>query len=164
MLLVQGLLECLILVLELYPLGLPRGDTEFLSVVSALETSPDVQVVVFDDPQNDIRSRYAVGPLSLFEHALNDHVTLSYQSLDLSVDVFSAVCRVGDGVVGDIVDVVFSKELYSDDPWAGHEHLVDPLAVLQYLGSFKFIHHDFAFLLNRLFVSAYTYDQIRVGE
>ena len=113
------------------------ADTNVFSFVSSLQRSFDVHVVVFYDSQNDVGGRNAVGSLGRAEHA---------QAFNIVVDVLLADACVGDVVVGNVVNVMFSDEVDGDDPGAGTDYFVDPFAMPQDVNSFALIHDKLAFL------------------
>ena len=55
---------------------------------------------------------------------------ITYESLNLRVNVFYAFSSVGDRIVSHIVNVVFAKEIDGYDPRARHQYLINPFAVL----------------------------------
>ena len=63
-----------------------------------------------------------------------------------------------------VVNVVLSQEINSDYPRARAEHLVDPLAVLEDINTFKLVHYQLAFLLVHFPVRAHSDDQVAMLE
>jgi hypothetical protein len=66
--------------------------------------------------------------------------------------------------MSDIVDILLPEEVYSQDPGAGHNDLIDPLAVAEDFGSLLLVHHNLSLLFNRLLVSADADNQVGVRE
>lgn len=58
------------------------------------------------------------------------------------------------------MNVMFAKEINSDDPGARHYDLINPSAMLKNLRSLLFIHYNFAFFLNCFFVSTDSYNEV----
>lgn len=63
-----------------------------------------------------------------------------------------------------VVDVVLAKEVNRENPGAGHDNLVHPLAVAKNIRPLLLVHDNLAFLLDGLFVAANTHNQIRMRE
>jgi hypothetical protein len=63
-----------------------------------------------------------------------------------------------------IVDIVFSQEVYSNNPRARTNDLINPSAMLQDFTSLEFVHDDLAFLLDCLFITADTDNQVHMWK
>jgi hypothetical protein len=63
-----------------------------------------------------------------------------------------------------IVDIVFSQEVYSNNPRARTNDLINPSAMLKDFTSLEFVHDDLAFLLNCLFITADTDNQVHIWK
>ena len=137
------------ILLKLYTQLLGLRNTNLLALVPSLEAPLDVHVVVLDNSKDDIRGRDAIGSLGGAEHALFFHVV---------VDVSLPGTAVGQVVVRHVVDVVLFEEVEADDPGAGADDLVDPLAVLEYLRSLLLRHHDLTFFRDSLLVATDTHN------
>ena len=128
---------------------------DFLTFVSARHAPIHVQIVILNDPQDDIRGRDAFS-------ALCWHKFPSF--LDLCVDIFLTDTPVWKVVVCDIVDVVFVEEIKADDPGARADDFIDPFAMLQNVAPLFLIHDNLTFLSLRFLVTRDSYDEVHVGE
>ena len=88
----------------------------------------------------------------------------AYQTLHFRIDIFLAISGIGDGVVSNVVNIMFSKEIDSYDPRARHDDLVDPSTMLQDFRSLLLIHHNFSFLFNCLLVTTNSHYKVSMWK
>ncbi len=91
----------------LYSLAAQEGYVEVLPGVASREVPPHVDVVVAEDPGDDVGGGDALGALGGHEHA---------PLLERLVGVLPAAGGVGGVVVGDKVDLVLAQELVTVRP------------------------------------------------
>lgn len=136
--------ELLEFCVQLNPEQLCMAETDVFTLVPTFHRPFDVHVVVFNDAEDNITSAYAFSSLGGHEFT---------SGFNVFVDVFHADTAIGDIVVSYVVDVVFLYEVQSNDPGAGTDNLVDPLAVVQNFRPFKLVHYNLALLGNSLLVA-----------
>lgn len=108
---------------------------ELLSGVSSGKIAPDIDIVVANDPADNIRGRDAFGALSHQEHAL---------LLDRLVHIVGVVAGVGNIVVCNHVDLVCGEKVVGQHPGRVTYDLVDIATVTNTFVALVLTHYRFA--------------------
>jgi hypothetical protein len=141
--------EGLEVLLQLDPHEFGLRNANLLPVEATLQLPRDVHVIIFDDPQNDIRRANTLRALRRLEFT-----SLLY----LVVDVLTTRRAIGSIVMRHVVNIVLLKEIQSYHPGARADDLIHPFAMHQDLAPLMLVHHNLAFLLDGLLVARHTND------